>query len=56
MTSQGQKQRFKTCTIYPIYTCTQAMVERGSVYTGQPNQTGQHRRDCLGEDLGEGKV
>ena len=48
--------------IYPIYTCTLAMAEPwpsevlftlGELY---PRQTGQHRRDCLGEDLGEGQV
>ena len=47
---------------YPIYTCTLAMAEPwpsevlftlGELY---PRQTGQHRRDCLGEDLGEGQV
>ena len=47
---------------YPIYTYTLAMAEPwpsevlftlGELY---PRQTGQHRRNCLGEDLGEGQV
>ena len=45
----------KNGSIYPIYTCTLAMAEPwpsevlftlGKLY---PRQTGQHRRDCLGE-------
>ena len=52
----------KSGDIYPIYTCTLAMAEPwpsevlftlGELY---PRQTGQHRRDCLGKDLGEGQV
>ena len=37
---------YSFCDYEPIYTCTLAMAERGSVY----------REDCLGEFLGEGQV
>ena len=55
-------EQFNCVCKYPIYTCTLAMAEPwpskvlftlGELYH---RQTDQHRRDCLGEDLGEGQV
>ena len=37
----------------PPWWPSEVLFTLGELY---PRQTGQHRRDCLGEDLGEGQV
>ena len=58
----NKKARSARVCVYTVLTLSEAIAEPwpsevlftlGELY---PRQTGQHRRDCLGKDLGEGQV